>query len=327
MNRYKTLLVGAGRMGKNHLRVVSESNAFELVGVVDPVAQLPAGVTRFSSIEDVKIDIDAAVIATPTAHHRAGAEALIERGVPLLVEKPVASTKKDAEALAALAQKKSARLVVGHVERFNPVVRKLREVLKSGAVGDPIHFSFTRVGGYPNTQLNGNNVVLDLAVHDIDIFRSLSGKASLTASVCHRSWRSDVVDTAELLLTSESRVSATIHVNWITPTKIRTIRVTGSAGVIFVDYIMQTCEMMGGNMLARELPQDLSFDQLLELYKTTDRVTFGVTKEEPLKAQLAQFAKFVREGDAGELCTLEPAVEAVAIAEQAVSSASAYLGK
>src|SRR5262249_38343054 len=155
-----------------------------------------------------------------------------------LVEKPLCATFEQARALAALAEERGVRLAVGHVERFNPAVRKLREVIQAGWVGEPIHFSFTRVGGYPETLVPGNNVLLDLAVPGIDVLRSLVGPLRLEASVSHATVREGVLDTAEILLTCAAGSSATVHVNWITPTKIRTLRVTGTRGMCFVDYIL-----------------------------------------------------------------------------------------
>src|SRR6185295_8566276 len=95
------------------------------------------------------------------------------------------------------------RLAVGHVERFNPAIRKLREVIRGGWLGEPIHFSFTRIGGYPETIPEGNNVLLDLAVHDVDVLRSLVGPVKVNASLCHSTWKPGVLDTSEIVLESK----------------------------------------------------------------------------------------------------------------------------
>lgn len=321
--RKRIVLVGLGRMGKNHLRVLRDTPGVELAGVVDARAEAPGdlGAVPFarSVAELASTPFDAAVIATPTATHHAVALELIGMGKHLLVEKPIASTFAQGSELLAAARAKGTKLVVGHVERFNPAVRKLRELIREGTLGTPIHFSFTRVGGYPDTVLAGNNVILDLAVHDIDVLRSLVGAVKLEHSICHKTWREDVFDTAEILLGSAIGASAEIHVNWITPTKIRTIRVTGTRGVCFVDYMLQTCELFGGSLLKAVEPKDLtSFEKIQELYRTTDRIQFGVQKEEPLRVQNAQFARLLESGDAGELCTGNDALAAVLLAERAV---------
>lgn len=318
-DKIRVILVGAGRMGRNHLRVVRENPNFELVAIVDKMNAGVKDIPQFASIDEVNVDYQAAIVATPTSTHHDVAMALIDKGKNLLVEKPLASTASDARKIHAAAQAKGIKLAVGHVERFNPAVRKLGEVIKAGFIGKPIHFSFTRVGGYPNTVLAGNNVVVDLAVHDIDVLRSLVGDVELVAGVNHSSWQPHVVDTSELLLKGASGLTAAIHVNWITPTKIRQIRVTGTKAVCFVDYIMQTCELFGGSLLDREPPEHADFDKLLELYKTSDKISFGVDKVEPLKVQLSQFADLVRTGSTGQLCLGEDAISAVEIAEKALA--------
>jgi UDP-N-acetylglucosamine 3-dehydrogenase len=95
--------------------------------------------------------------------------------------------------------------------------------------------------------------------------------------------------------------------------------VTGTRGVCFVDYILQTCELFGGNLLEQSLPESAGYERLLEMYKTTDRIQFGVTKEEPLKAELDQFHDLLRTGEAGELCLGDDASRAVLLAERAVN--------
>lgn len=321
--RLPIVLIGAGRMGRNHLRVLRESPRFELRAVVDAVAKLEpgdlGGAKLLRTVEELRgVEFDHAVVATPTATHFEVASAVVAMGKQLLVEKPLCSTYDQCRELLAAAEKKGVRVAVGHVERFNPAVRKLREVIHKGWLGTPIHYSFTRAGGYPDTLTTGNNVLLDLAVHDIDVVRSIAGPMRLEASVCHSTVKEDVYDTAEILLAAKGGASATVHVNWITPTKLRSVRVTGTRGVCFVDYILQTCELMGGNLLDQRLPESAEFERLLEMYKTTDRIQFGVRKEEPLKVQLEQFYQLVTRGEPGEICLGDDASRAVQLAERAV---------
>jgi UDP-N-acetylglucosamine 3-dehydrogenase len=326
-DKIKIALVGLGRMGRNHLRVLRETPGFELAAVVDAAASPPAdlgGVPFLRATKELSgVDCTAALVATPTATHFDIASELVDAGKDLLVEKPITSTHEQGEQLIAAVKAKGTKLVVGHVERFNPAVRKLREIIREGWLGTPIHFAFTRVGGYPETVLTGNNVLLDLAVHDIDVLRSLVGPLKLGHSMCHVTWREGVFDTAEIFLASQNGASASVHVNWITPTKIRSIRVTGTRGVCFVDYILQSCEMFGGNLLKPIEPSSTSFDAFQEVYRSTDKITFGVQKVEPLRAQAEQFQRFLAGGDAGELATGEDALAAVLLAERAVKSGGA----
>lgn len=320
---FKVVLVGLGRMGRNHLRILRDTPGLELVAAVDANAAPPpelGGLELRRSLDDLEeVPFDAAVIATPTATHGEVALRLIEMGKHLLIEKPIASSFEQSRLVLAAAEKKGVRVAVGHVERFNPAVRKLREVIREGWLGTPIHLAFTRVGGYPETVLSGNNVLLDLAVHDIDVFRSLVGEVKVEHAMSHATFHEGVFDTAEIFLASAMGPSASVHVNWITPTKIRSIRVTGTRGVCFVDYILQSCELMGGSLLKKIEPETPSFELLQELYRATDRIQFGVQKLEPLRVQAMAFRQFLETGEAGELCLGRDASAAVLLAERAMT--------
>ncbi len=320
--KLKVILVGCGKMGRNHLRVLLEDRRFQVMAVVDPGLSQEdpalAGTLLLSSLDEVsRLDWDCAVVTTPTVTHMAVAKKLIPIGRPILMEKPLASTRSDCLDLIALGRKHKTILAVGHLERFNPAIRKLHEVIRSGGLGDPIHFTFTRVGGYPESVAPGNNVLLDLAVHDLDILRVLVGPMKVRAALCHSSWRTGVLDTAEILTSNDQGVSASLHVNWITPTKIRTLRVTGTRGVCFVDYILQTCVLMGGSLIQQSPDERFNFETLMENYKTSDRIEFGVKREEPLKVQLDQFYKLITEGQS-QICQVEEAAAAVELAEEAI---------
>ena len=326
MNKTRVVVVGYGRMGKAQVRVMRETPGIEVVAAVDPVA---SGGPELGPVRLVRTvgeldpaSFEAAVIATPTALHFEAASQLVALGKHLLVEKPITSTFAQARQLLTAAEQKGVRLAVGHVERFNPAVRKLREVIKEGWIGTPIHFSFTRVGGYPDTLITGNNVMLDLAVHDIDVLRCLVGPVKLAHSMCHAIWKEGVVDTAEIFVAAKSGPSASMHVNWVTPTKIRSIRVTGSRGVCFVDYVLQTCELMGGQLLKSVEPVTSTYASFQDLYRATDRIQFGVMKVEPLRAQAEALHRYLTTGEIGELATGNDAAAAVLIAERAVQTDS-----
>jgi UDP-N-acetylglucosamine 3-dehydrogenase len=322
--RVDVILCGVGRMGRNHLRVLKDSQQFSLRAVVDPVlAQAGAdvgGIPCFASVDQVPDrDFRAAVVATPTEGHHAIAKVLLGRGKDLLMEKPLAVTVDECNDIRDLAAKKSCKVAIGHVERFNPVVRKVGDVLKSGFLGTPIHFSFTRVGGWPESVKDGSNVLVDLAVHDLDILQMLAGEVHMVSAVSHDTMRKGVFDTAEMLLKTGSGASASIHVNWITPTKIRSLRVTGSQGVLFADLILQTCTVHGGNLLRRgPEPRIVDFAALAEDYRNSDRVEFNVRKEEPLRGQLDAFFHFLH-GESTAICEIPEATLSVRLAQEALA--------
>ena len=231
------------------------------------------------------------------------------------MEKPLASTAEQGNELIALAKKNNVQLFVGHVERSNPAVRRLKEIIEKGWIGSPIHCSFTRVGGYPQNVKSGNNVLLDLAVHDLDVFQYLFGNFSVKASLIHSSINPEVADTAEILMRGTTGISANIHVNWITPTKIRSLRITGTKGVVFVDYMLQTCTLHGGDLLNVPTTDKFDYKDLQEHYRNLDKIEFGVHREEPLKVQLREWLASIA-GKPSSLCSGEEAVKTVAEAQR-----------
>jgi UDP-N-acetylglucosamine 3-dehydrogenase len=294
----KIALLGCGRMGRNHLRLLMDDPRFEVVAVLDPAgapvfAPVLSPLTMVEELDGIRFD--AAIVATPTPTHAGLAARLLGRRVKVLVEKPLAPSYATCRAFVAAP---TPALAVGHVERFNPAVRALAEVLARGGIGEPIHFVSTRIGGYPAAASPESNVALDLAVHDLDVLRHLIGPLRVEASACHATTDPNVCDTAEILLSSQHGASATVHVDWIAPTKIRTLRVTGTRGAAFVDYIAQTCAVVRGSA----------------------RVEVPVERREPLRAQLDAFHDFVTTGARGLLCSGEDAAAAVLLAERALAA-------
>lgn len=317
----RTVLVGCGRMGKNHLRVLQSDPRFNVVAVVDsnPKRLSPdITVKRLKNIGELSsVDYDCAVLATPTVSHYEHGLELCKLGRPFLMEKPVCTSGADARKLLKAVKKHKARVAVGHVERSNPVVSKLQQILESGGLGRPIHFSFTRIGGYPENIHQGDNVLIDLAVHDIDIMQYLCGEVEVISAILHSTRSPGVFDTAEILLQSKAGPSASIHVNWVTPTKVRTLRVTATRGVGFLDYMLQTCTVFGGALLGKRREPELEFSHLVKAYQDSDRIEFGVRKEEPLKIQLDNFYRFIRK-ESNNCCSIGEAVRVLELAEQAL---------
>jgi len=321
---FKAAVIGIGPMGRNHVRVLQEHPGFELVALVDSDPEAlqmfnSNGLKLYSTIEELnQSEIECAVLATPTVTHADLALQLIENGVALLIEKPIARSFAEALEIKGIVEKKSICVGVGHVERHNPVVGRLSEVIRSGNLGDAIHVSATRVGGAPQQVEKAENVLFDLAVHDIDVLQQLFGTFEVIGAVCHASVSADVFDTAEILLKQECGVTASVHVNWITPTKIRNVRVTGTRGVCFADYILQTCNMLGGNILLPSADRFTTFRDHLQYYQSSDKIEFAVAREEPLVRQANQFYKAML-GESSDICTVDQAVEVVRITEEALT--------
>lgn len=174
MTPLRIAVVGAGKLGGYHATLAAASDDFELVAVVDPVAETrealaaKTGAKPVADISEVIDQIDAAVLATPTRFHKQGAVALLEQGIHTLVEKPLAPSLAEADAIVAASQRSGAVLQVGHVERFNPALQAAGE-----AINQPRFIQATRTSGY-TFRSTDIGAVLDLMIHDIDLVLALA---------------------------------------------------------------------------------------------------------------------------------------------------------
>lgn len=323
MNRLQNIVIaGYGRIGKSYGRIISDSSQFKLTGIIDPNLKEIDGINIWSSVDalakhDAVKDIDGFIVCTPTTNHFDMVNSLAQFGKPILVEKPLTESVESALLLAKEFKSSGIPLYVSKPERFNPAVQKLVEVLRSGWLGQPIHYAITRVGGYPSDSLRGSGVILDLAVHDFDLLQFVHGNFKVRSSICHQTTANGAVDTAEVLLVNNQGISASVHVNWITPVKVRTLKVTGTKGVLFLDFILQTCDLFGGEFSSRIASPELSFKSVQQEYQNVDKMTFGIVKSEPLKEQLLSFGKAIV-GEKTLLCTATEAADIIRLTQMAI---------
>ena len=188
-------LVGLGMMGKNHARVMGSTENVELVGIADPLGD-PTGTINseliFSSLEElIDQDIDLAVVACPTIEHEQVAMKLCEAGIHTLVEKPLAIDTEAALRIANAFQKANLVGAVGHIERFNPAIRSMRQRIAEGELGELYQISTRRIGPFPN-RIRDVGVVKDLATHDLDltVWVGNSQFKQISAHTAHKAARS-----------------------------------------------------------------------------------------------------------------------------------------
>ena len=272
----KTGVIGVGDMGKNHPRVYVELGS-ELVGVADTdlekVKQIAAqyGTRAYSNYEELlNQGLDAVSIAVPTMWHKEVALAAINKGVSLLIEKPIADSLQSAQEIITAAQARRVKLMVGHIERFNPAVRKLKQIVDDGILGKLVFISARRVGPFV-PRISDVGIIVDVATHDIDIIRYLIG--SECTSVFARSTRyKNIKGDAAIVLMGFGDVSACIEVNWYTPHRVRSVTVTGTEGVAYLDYIKQE----------------------VEIHNAEWKMIPKIDQAEPLKLELGHFLDCVR---------------------------------
>jgi UDP-N-acetylglucosamine 3-dehydrogenase len=231
-------IVGAGIMGSNHARVLAAIPQAEVVVVADPDAERGQRLAdhigaRFEPRLDVLPGrVDAAIVATPTETHAEIAASLMESGLDVLVEKPVAPTVEEAKDLVTVARKHDRILMVGHVERFNPAVLELDRY-----VDGLIHVDVRRVGSF--TPRIATGVVLDLMIHDVDLINSLAGGEPVTVSSLTRRVRSESEDIATCVLTYAGGVSASLTASRVSQSKQRQIELTQQTNVVVADLLRQ----------------------------------------------------------------------------------------
>jgi predicted dehydrogenase len=275
-------VVGTGVMGSNHARVLADMPGVQLAGIADPDRKQRDFVTGAlgcpgaDSLDGLlNLGVEAVTIAAPTHLHRDIALTCIARGIHILVEKPIASSVQEGREIIAAARRAGVTLMVGHVERFNPAVEAIKNALNGE---DILSIAITRVGPFP-PRMSNVGVVIDLAVHDIDLIRWFTDsdivevQPQLSSAVAERE------DIALLQFRTASGVLAHINTNWLTPFKARNVTVATRG-----KYIM-------GDLLTRQVTECFGF-QPDGSYSMRH---LSVGHAEPLRAELMAFVKAIVE--------------------------------
>jgi predicted dehydrogenase len=273
-------VVGVGIMGSNHARVFADMPGVRLVGVVDPdrkqcdfVAQ-SLGCADYDDVEKLlKSGVDAVTIAAPTHLHRDLSLACLARGVHVMVEKPIASSVEEGREIIAAARHAGVTLMVGHVERFNPAVEAIKEAIRNE---DILSIGITRVGPFP-PRMSNVGVVIDLAVHDIDLIRWFTDSDIIEVQPQLSNAVAEREDIALLQFRTASGVLAHINTNWLTPFKARNVTVATRG-----KYVM-------GDLLTRQVTECFGF-QPDGSYSMRH---LSVGHAEPLRAELMAFVSAI----------------------------------
>jgi UDP-N-acetylglucosamine 3-dehydrogenase len=296
----RAAVVGVGAMGINHARVVSELSDVELTALVDPRPEIAETISnRFSrpvypSVDDMleHHSIDFAIVAVPTENHLSVAGELIERGISVLVEKPLANSVADGEMLIKMAEHAGVRIGVGHVERFNPAIIALKDAIDGGDIGICRQVAIRRIGPRP-ARVKDVGVFLDLAIHDIDILSYLveSEIANVSAEALSPGGGPHE-DMAVALFKFKNDVIGVITENWISPTKVRDVTVTGDNGMIVADCLTQDVYLYEYDYGPTSWPAM----QNLRGGAEGRMIRYRLDREEPLKLEVSAFAESVARG-------------------------------
>lgn len=296
-------VIGVGAMGQHHVRIYSEMENVELVGISDVagdrVRELSEqyNTTGYTDHNELLAQgLDAVSIVVPTTLHMPVGLDVISSGTNLLVEKPIADTLENSEKLTRAAQDAGVKLLVGHIERFNPAVTRLKEIIDSGLLGKIVSISARRVGPY-NPRIRDVGVILDIGVHDIDVISYLYGKKVNEVYAIAGADIHSFEDHAAIILRYGHEFSGIVETNWLTPHKVRKLTVIGVEGVAYLDYIDQTVELHDGEWIRKA----------------------KVETDEPLKRELDHFINTIKHnGDPSP--SGEDGIHALKVAMAAIES-------
>jgi UDP-N-acetylglucosamine 3-dehydrogenase len=328
--RLRAGVVGLGMMGRNHVRVWDETiNGVDLVAVSDPdpaaVRRATAG-RRARGFDDpermfAEEELDLVSIVAPTRLHRPLAIAALRAGIHVLVEKPIAASREEAVDMIETARASDRLLTVGHIERFNPAIRELRRRLADGELGRIFKIHATRLGPFP-ARIRDVGVVVDLAPHDLDIIRFLADSEPVRIyAEAERRIHTDHEDLFVGLMKFANGVIGALDINWLTPTKKRTLTVTGELGMYLADYIAQDL-IFYANPDGYETWINRGAGAPITSVTEGEMTRRAIARREPLAIELEEFAAAVRDGGPPPVDPHD-ALTALLLARKMVESAEA----
>ncbi len=278
--KIRVAVVGAGEFGRNHARVYRELDTVELVGVYDQDAQRAAAVAAefrapvLPSLEGLRGRADAASVAVPTIAHAHTGCRLLEMGLDVLVEKPIAVDLTEADALLQTATRNKRILQVGHVERFNPAVRAVQPILNR-----PLFFEVHRLGVFTPRSLDVD-VIYDLMIHDLDILLALVNEPVIEVKAVGMPVLTDKVDIAHARLEFAGGAVANVTASRVSTERVRKMRFFQQHEYISLDYGRRDALRIAVKKPGPE--PEFAFEKL------------NAPAVEPLRAELEAFVQAVR---------------------------------
>lgn len=314
----KVGVLGAGHLGKIHLRLLNQSEKYELVGFFDPFEEnalkvaAEFGYTKFDSMEALIAAVDVVDIVTPTLQHFDCAKLAIEAGKHIFIEKPIANTVEEAEAIIALANKHGVKGQVGHVERFNPAFTAVKDKIKN-----PMFIETHRLAEF-NPRGTDVPVVLDLMIHDIDAILSVVRSKVKSVNASSVAVISDSPDITNARIEFENGCVANITSSRISMKNMRKSRFFQKDAYISVDYLDKICEVVRMKD-APEVPGD--FDMILQNAEGIKKQIYfdnpNVNPNNAILDELETFADAIK-NNTTPIVTLEDGTEALRVAYQII---------
>ncbi len=321
----RAAVIGLGSMGANHARVFSEMSGVELAGVADPDPErlaravggraIPGFADTATLLRETRPDLVSIVV--PTQLHEAVALEVIAAGANLLVEKPISATLASAQKIAQAAEAAGVLLTVGHIERFNPAIQQLKSRLVEGQGGRVLQIRARRVGPFPH-RIRDVGVIHDLAPHDIDIMRYLlDDDVDRVYAEARRHINTENEDLFMGMLRFAKGGLGLLDINWLTPTKERSLTVLCEKGMFAVDYAAQSLAFYENYAAAAR-------EGAIASVTEGPMTRYPIANREPLRVELESFRDAVLTGTA-PVVTAHDGMVALAVAEALVKSSEAGL--
>lgn len=315
----KAGVLGAGHLGKIHLKLLKQSEKYELIGFYDADIAIAAkvqsefGYTYFDSIEKLIDAVDMVVIVTPTMSHYECAKQALAKGKNIFVEKPIANTIEEAEEIRALVALHGVKGQVGHVERFNPAFKAVKNMIES-----PMFIETHRLAEF-NPRGTDVPVVLDLMIHDIDIILSVVNSKIKSISASGVSVISDTPDIANARIEFENGCVANLTASRISLKSMRKTRFFQKDAYISVDFLEKKCEVVKMKN-APEHPGD--FDMILQNAEGVKKQIYfdnpEIASNNAILDELESFADAIN-NNTKPVVTLHDGTEALRVATQIIN--------
>ncbi|MDO5049497.1 MAG: Gfo/Idh/MocA family oxidoreductase [Actinomycetaceae bacterium] len=320
MSDIRVGVLGLGSMGRHHVRNARETDGFELVALADPNGdrfEVARGMDVLPDVESMlEVGIDAAIVAVPTAFHFDAVMKLAEAGVHTMVEKPLASTLQEGEAMVEAFEKAGLVGAVGYVERCNPALLEMRRLVSEGYLGDVYQIATRRQSPFP-ARISDVGVVKDLATHDVDLAAWVAGSEYETvfAQTAFRSGR-EFEDMVSASGRFKNGVLVNHLVNWLTPFKDRITVVTGERGALVADTAMSDLTFYENGRFPIQWDQIAAFRGVSEGEVTR----FALIKREPLRVEHEHFRDAIL-GTGTEHVTMREGLQTMKVIQALLDSA------
>jgi len=323
MNKINIAVIGTGIMGKNHARVYDGLENVNLVAVCDVNEEAKEIASEFKAnyYKDYKEmlekeSVDAVSICVPTKLHKEVALEVTKNKINLLVEKPIATTTEEAKEIIDAAEKNDVKLMIGHIERFNPVIVELKKRVENNELGKVFLIKSERFSPFPKRVVDVG-VTIDLSVHDIDVMQHLLGsKVKNVYGVNSQKIHSKHEDLMMSIIKFSDNTAGITSCNWITPKIVRELVLIGERGMFKADYLKQELSFFKNEFVDKYIDWEHRNLNIIE----GDVIEIKIEKKEPLRNELEAFISCIQKDEKPQV-TGQDGLESLNVALKFLESA------